>query len=121
MEPFALEGAVGTGRGAAGTAGFPTRGFVPIGGGFGLAATGGGDLEVNELEGAVASELEGVFFQGVADPLLPAIPGKTETGFADALATEGVMSTLGVGAFLGGAGGGGGGAATAFGGTISSR
>lgn len=120
MEPFALEDAVGTGRGAAGTAGFPIEGFAPIGGGFGLAATGGGDLEVNELEGAgVASELEGVFFQGVADPLLPAIPGKTETGLADALATEGVISTLGTGAFLGGAGGGGGGAATVFGGTSS--
>jgi hypothetical protein len=50
--------------------------------------------------------------------LLAAIPGKTETGFAAALATEGVISTLGCGAFLGGAGGGGG-AGAAFGGTSS--
>jgi len=121
-EPFAFGGAVGTGRGAVGIEGLPTGGFAPTAGGFGLAATGGGGFGANELEGresaGEASELESVFFQGVADPLLAAIPGKTETGLADALATEGVMSTLGAGAFLGGAGGAGG-AWTAFGGTSS--
>ena len=104
-ELFTFEGA---GRGVAGTLGFPTKGFIPTGG-FGLAATGG-----RELAG-VASELEGVFFQGVADPLPAAIPGKTETGFAVALAAEGVISTLGAGAFLGGGAAGRGGAFCATG------
>ena len=95
-EPFV--GAAGPGRGAAGIGGFPpTAGFAPTAGGFGLAAAGGGGtLEANELEGrelaGESSELEGVFFQGVADPLLGAIPGKTETGFADAFAAEGVST-----------------------------
>lgn len=70
-----------------------------------------------ELAAELSLELEGVIFQGVADPLLGAIPGKTETGLADTLATEGVTSTLGGGALLGG--GGAGGAEAAFGGTSS--
>ena len=90
------------GRGAAGIVDFPTEGFA-LTGGFGLVATGGGAFEANELGGReLASELEGGTFQGVADPLLGAFPGKTETGFVVALAAEGVISTLGSGAFLGG-------------------
>ena len=86
----------------------PTEGFTPTAGGFGLAATGGA-FEAKGLGGReLASELEGIVFLRVADPLLGTIPGKTETGFAVALATEGVISTLGGGAFLGGSGAGGG-------------
>ena len=92
---------MGVGRGTAGIVGFPS--IL----GLGLAATGGGTFVAGrELE----SELEGVtvFFQGVADPLLGAIPGKTETGFAVALAVEEVISTLGTGPLLGGGGAAGG-------------
>ena len=98
----------GVGRGAAGIVCFPTEGFPGFAptGGFGLTATGGGTFEANELGRELASELEGVIFQGVADPLPGAIPGKTEAGFGVALAAEGVISTLGSGAFLGGAAGG---------------
>ena len=118
-EPFTLGAVVGPGREAVGTTGFPTVGLAPIGGGFGLAATGGGGLEPIELGGReTAGEpllLEAAFFQGAADPSLAAIPGNTETGFADGLATGRVISTLGSpGAFLGG-GAGTRGAGSAFG------
>jgi len=95
----------GAGRGAAGIVGFPTECFAPPTSGLGLAATGGGAFEAGR---ELASELEGVIFQGVADPLPGTIPGKTETGFAVALAVEGVISTLGTGPLLGGGGAAGG-------------
>lgn len=114
----------GGGLGAEGTAGLPPTlgaipGFAPMGGvGLGLVATGGGGFEANELEGReLAGELlslAGAFFQGVAEPLAAAMPGKTETGFAEGLAVtaEGVnLAAAGVGTLLRGGGGGAGGAA----------
>lgn len=136
---------------ATGTAGFPgilgAPGFAPIGGGFGLLPTaGGGGLLAKELPGRDPAGLlspdppfaAGVFFQGAAEPFAAGIPGKTETGFADALAVMDLRAAaLGVGlpapgvvdeAPMGGAGGrrpaggGGGGAGAAFGfGGISSK
>ena len=79
--------------------GFPTEGFVPTGG-LGLAATVGGAFEA----GRELVSVLGVVFQEVVDPLLEPIPGKTETGFAVALAVEGVIPTLGTGPLLGGGG-----------------
>lgn len=107
--------------------GFGAAGFAPTGGpnGFGLAATGGGgvgDIELEGLEDAGGSpDDEGVFFHGVADPLEDPIPGKTETGFADTSAVNGLVDGLGcagwAGRFLGG--GGGAGTAATFGGASS--
>lgn len=128
-------GAAGGGRGAAGIGGLPgpfagaTVGLAPgAGGGFGLPATGGGGgFGAKELEGrefiGVSTEGVGAFFQGVADPLAVPIPGKTETGFAEASAVVAdAVGALGVadgtGRVLGG-GGGGGGAGAALGGTSS--
>lgn len=119
----------GGGLGAEGTAGLPPiwgviPGLAPTGGGLGFVATGGGGLEAKELEGrelaGELSPLAGAFFQGVADPLALAIPGKTETGFADGLAAtaEGVILAVGAGALLRGGGGGAAGAASS-GGTSS--
>lgn len=103
-------GALGTG-GLPGTlgAGFDARAG---GGGFGLAATGGGGLGAEELDGRELSEdsaADNVFFQGVADPFAGPMPGKTETGFAFALAVTDWTETLAaVGVcFAAGAGGGG--------------
>ena len=99
------------GLGAEGIAGLapPTAGFAPGAGGLGLDATGGGGFGANELAGrelaGEASELEGVFFHGAADPLAGPIPGKTETGLADASADVDTAATLGAGAFRGGGGG----------------
>lgn len=141
-----------TGRGAVGTGGFPPifgarGGFAPIGGaGFGFVATGGGGLVAKELDGREPPGLEsddaspldcGAFFHGVAEPFDGPIPGKTETGFAEASAVTEWIDTfgppnpaLGLGAvcpsegggggrrFAGG-GGGGAGAAFGFGGTSS--
>ena len=93
------EGAVpaAVGRDAVGIIGFPgifgAPGFAASGGpGLGLAAIGGGALGIpaaddgRELFGLVLA-FEGVdFFQGVAEPLEGAMPGKTDTGLADASA-----------------------------------
>jgi hypothetical protein len=108
-----------------------------------LVATGGGGLPAKELGGleptGVLSDESlaepGGFFHGVADPLDDAIPGKTDTGFADASATTDLIDILAAvvgakdglevaGAIEGGGrrfGGGGGGARAAlgFGGTSS--
>lgn len=72
----------------------PPLGFDAIGGGegLGLVAIGGGCFAANELDGRedagvlfddpVADPLIG-FFQGAAEPLVGARPGKTATGLAD--------------------------------------
>lgn len=124
--------------------GFGAPGFEATGGGgagLGFAATGGGgggfppasELFGREPAGELPFEPSGVaaFFHGVADPLAAAMPGKTETGLALALAatdctgfmTLGVGLAAGLGApgaegtgrLAGGGGGGGGGAAAGFG------
>lgn len=142
-----------------GIAGFPpgglgAPGFAPTGGGAGLGLfpTGGGgalpaprELVGRELEEVAGDEVPfvpfplGVFFQGVADPLDGAIPGKTAIGFADGLAetdcgvilgadevavfgAAGAGGAAGALGAAGGGGGGGGGAAAALGlGGTSSR
>jgi len=60
-------------------------GFFPTGGagGGGLAPA---VLEVREFVRVVTVDAAGVFFQGAAVPLEGAMPGNTDTGFADALA-----------------------------------
>jgi hypothetical protein len=118
----------GVGRGALGTGGFPGTlgaGLLPTGGvGFGLVATGGGGFGASELPGReLAGESSdddavGVFFHGVADPLAAAMPGKTDTGLADALAVTGAARVVfeaagGPGTALFRAGGGGAAAAGA--------
>lgn len=100
--PTGFAPALRTGGGAAaalgleavGIGGFPGTlgaGLAPTTGGLGFAATGGGGLDASELEGlelaGESSVPEGVFFQGVAEPLEGAIPGNTDTGFADGLAS----------------------------------
>lgn len=130
--------AAAPGLGALGTGGFPggfgAPGLAPTGGGagFGFVATGGGGLPPpTELLGRELAGLSWVaagFFHGVADPLDGAIPGNTETGFAEASAaialTVGFGTVAGVGLVAAGAAGaeggrrrlgGGGGAAGAFG------
>ena len=117
------------GRGALGmgglAGGFETPGLEATGGGLGLFATGGAGLFAKELEGREdAGELSAVaalavLFQGAADPLEDAIPGKTAIGFAEASAVtdDGLETGVGTGRVLGG----GAGAATgaALGGTSS--
>jgi len=91
-------------------AGLPTSGFggalgfAATGGGLGLFAIGGGGLAAMELEGRELGGVlfdepllvaAGVFFQGVADPLAGAIPGKTDTGLADESAAMGLTGILG--------------------------
>lgn len=86
-----------------------TLGLEPTGGvGFGLLAKGGDTLD-NVTEDEVSDNvLEADFFQGVAVPLPGAIPGKTETGFADESGVIDEETIFGVGGVLrGGAGGGG--------------
>jgi len=117
------EGAIG--REAVGIGGFP--GFVALGlaarggaVGFGLVATGGGGFLAKELDGrefAGEPSEEIVFFQGVAEPFPGTIPGKTETGLADASAVKdcatgleaadgvGFMAAGGATDLLGGGGG----------------
>lgn len=105
-------------------------GFAAIGGaGFGFAAIGGGGFEPTVLEGLEdpfeSDTADGVFFQGVADPFAAAIPGNTDTGFADASAAIdlGMAALIAAGAggggtalgARGGGGGGGAGAAASFG------
>jgi len=91
---------LGGGLGAVGIGGLPgglvAPGFAATGGGitFGFVATGGGGLAFSALEGlelvgvVFAESLVGAagFFQGVAEPLEGASPGKTATGLADASA-----------------------------------
>jgi len=120
------------GLGAGGLGAMP--GFAPTGGGFGLLAIGGGGFEptvlgARELAGVVSDELlpTAGFFQGVFDPFTGAIPGNTDTGFADACAATGLRgvaagtdlgaagAATGAGAGTGRRPGGGGGAAGAFG------
>jgi hypothetical protein len=75
-------GAVGldaTGGGGAGF--FPTGGA----GGEGFAPT---ELDGRELAGVVPEDAAGVFFHGAAAPLEAAMPGNTDTGFAEALAVR---------------------------------
>jgi len=121
------------GLGTLGIGGLPPVGFAAVGGpGFGLAAIGGGGLLARELDGLELVsggpfEVLVFFFHGVVDPLEEPIPGKTETGLADASAVtddKGVdglaLATLGGGGMgrrLGG--GGGAGLALGFGGTSS--
>lgn len=127
-------------------AGLPTGGFggalgfaATGGGGFGLFATGGGGLLAIELDGLEPTGVlsdeplvgPGAFFHGVADPLDGAMPGKTDTGFADESATTDLICNLatvvgtveGVAEVEGGArrlgGGGGAPVALGFGGTSS--
>jgi hypothetical protein len=64
-------------------------------GGGGFDATGGTGREAASV---LLSELA-VFFHGAADPLAAAIPGKTATGLAFALAVRGVVE---IGALIGG-------------------
>jgi len=111
-------GKTGGGLDEAGIAGFApnlgTTGLEPTGVGLGLLVKGGGTLFVDSL----VTGLEGGFFQGVEVPLAGAIPGKTETGFAEAFDVTEVGTIFGAGGVLrGGADGGGGG--TDCGGTSS--
>ncbi len=132
-------GAPTLGLEAVGIGGFPGifgAGFAATTGGLGLAARGGGALPANALEGrefpgessGVDDEVDTCFFHGVADPFEAAIPGKTETGLAEALAVTECNEALvaGTGAcFAAGAEGGararggGGGAGAALGGSNS--
>lgn len=97
VPPAVGRGAVGTG-GLLGTLGAgldPTAGA----GGFGFTPTGGGGLLARELDGRESESsvvVNGVFFHGAADPLAGAIPGNTDTGFADALAVSDWTGTFAV-------------------------
>jgi hypothetical protein len=84
---------------AVGTAGLPgTFGAVGLeatgGGGAGFFPTGGGGglapavLDGREFIGVGPTEATGVFFHGAAVPLDGAIPGNTDTGFAEAFAVR---------------------------------
>jgi len=63
--------------------------LVATGGPGGLGAVALPDWNEAADEGAVDTA---VFFQGVADPLEGAMPGKTETGLADAFAETEVVA-----------------------------
>lgn len=68
------------------TGGLGAGGLAPIGGfGPGFGASAGGALAPPPFEAAGAGAAAG-FFQGVAPPFPAAMPGKTETGLAFALA-----------------------------------
>jgi hypothetical protein len=74
---FGAVGLEATGGGGAG--------FFPIGGGGGLApAVLGG----REFIGVAPTEATGALFHGAAVPLDGAIPGNTDTGFAEASAAS---------------------------------
>lgn len=146
------------GRGAVGTGGLPgifggAPGLAATGGagGFGLVATGGGGpgllpivLDGRDPIGVVPPEEssppeEMLFFHGAAEPLEGAIPGKTDTGLAEAFAAtdlraaaegvgfpgaaaagaEGAAGDAGGGRRAAGGGGGGGAATLGLGGTNS--
>ena len=93
-----------------GGAGF---GFVPIGGGFAASELPGlDDVGVwSAEESCVAADA--VRFQGAADPLEGAIPGKTATGLAEGFAVTalaaGAAGTIEGGRLFAAGGGGGGG------------
>jgi hypothetical protein len=90
--------------------------FATGGAGFGFAAIGGAGFAPG------AGEAEGVvFFHGAADPFDGAIPGNTDTGFADASAVSGEARPTAAFAGAGFARGGGGGAAAAAGAGAGSR
>jgi len=91
----------GTGLDAVGIGGFPgifgAVGLVATGGGgAGFFPTGGGGgagfipgvLDGRELAGVEPVDAAGVFFHGAAAPLEGAIPGNTDTGFAEASAVR---------------------------------
>lgn len=74
-------------------------GFAPTGGGagFGFAPTGGGAgllmvLDGRDDAGELSLDAAGVFFHGAALPFAAAIPGKTDTGFAEALALTALIA-----------------------------
>ena len=73
---FGAVGLVATGGGGAG--------FFPIGGAGG-AGFAPGELDGREFAGVVPVDTAGVLFHGAA-PLEGAIPGNTDTGFAEASA-----------------------------------
>jgi hypothetical protein len=87
---------------APGTGGLPGAVAGGLAGtGLGLAATGGG-LPPKELVGlgftserSSAEDVDGVFFHGLAVPFEGAIPGKTDTGFAEASAVTDWTTTFG--------------------------
>jgi len=96
-------GAVGAGGGlvAVGMGGLPgTFGAVGLeatgGGGAGFFPTGGAGggglvpavLDGREFIGVGPAEATGVFFHGATEPLDGAIPGNTDTGFAEAFAVR---------------------------------
>jgi len=95
-------GAVVAGGGlvAAGTGGLPGNfggvgleatggggaGFFPTGGAGGAGGLAPGVLDEREFIGVAPAEATGAFFHGAAVPLDGAIPGNTDTGFAEASA-----------------------------------
>ena len=118
------DGVLARGRGAEGTGGFPGTLGAP---GF-AASAGAGGLNLVAAGGAGAGLVEEAAsgcFQGVAEPLDGAIPGKTDTGLADAIPPDALSVELApaVGMEGGGRrpGGGGGGTAGLAVGGISSR
>lgn len=96
---------------------------------MGFVATGGGGFPASELPGlefpGESLDAVGVFFHGVEDPFAGPMPGKTDTGFADASAVKGEARTVLVAVAAGLAGTGrlraGGGGAAAAGAGASSR
>jgi len=89
------------GLGAVGTGGFPgIFGAVGLdatgGGGAGFFPTGGAggagfvptELDGREVAGVVPVDAAGALFHGAAAPLEGAIPGNTDTGFAEASAVR---------------------------------
>jgi len=127
---FGAAGLEATGGGGAG--------FFPTGGGGGFTAPTA--LDGLDVAGVIPADASGVLFHGAAVPLGGAIPGNTDTGFAEAFAVRDctgilgcccVCGALGFGVTagaVGGAGGrrgagggagGGAGAAFGFGGTSS--
>ena len=103
--------------------GGPRPALGAIGGGFGLVATGGpGGFGTGDGLAELGSGVAG-FFHGVAEPLEGTMPGKTETGLADAFAATELNDGFGADGLASGVGrgraGGGGGAGAALGGTSS--
>jgi len=74
---FGAVGLEATGGGGAG--------FFPTGGGGGLAPA---VLDGREFIGVAPAEATGALFHGAAVPLDGAIPGNTDTGFAEAFAVR---------------------------------
>lgn len=106
---FGRGGKTGAGLDVAGSGGFVPilPGLEPTGVGLGLLD--GGILADVFVDSCEVSEAN--FFQGVEVPFALPIPGKTETGFAEASDGTDVGTIFGAGGILrGGADGGGGGA-----------